>query len=252
MPRVSRPQARTVHRASGEQPPLPHPAGDERADGERERHREPHVAEIEHRRMECHEDVVLQQRVGARTVVAHRRVERTEGRRGTDHQQEEEPAHHEQGQHRPADHRVGGPVAELHDDGHHVAAQDQGPQQDRALERRPQRGDVEQRGGGRRPVIGDERHREVAGDQRPFHHHDRTQRRQGHHAHEPAGLAHPVAAFPGEAGGDNEHAGDRRREPERDRGRPESAVAHVSSGSVPAWPPRSASVIRSSYSSSLM
>ena len=58
-----------------DQPALAHPAGGQRGDGEGERHGEPDVAEVEHRRVERHEDVVLQQRVRPGPVEAGRRVE---------------------------------------------------------------------------------------------------------------------------------------------------------------------------------
>ena len=74
-----------------DEPPLADPAGDQRGDRERERHGEPDVAEVEHRRVERHQDVVLQQRVRARAVESaiaactwRERVRRPE------HQQEEE------------------------------------------------------------------------------------------------------------------------------------------------------------------
>ena len=65
-PREQRPAA-GLH-----QPALADPAGDQGGDGERERHREPDVAEVEDRRVEQHEDVVLQQRVRTGTVEAGR------------------------------------------------------------------------------------------------------------------------------------------------------------------------------------
>ena len=48
------------------QPALTEATGDERGDAEHERHREADVPEVEDRRVERHEHVVLQQRVRAR------------------------------------------------------------------------------------------------------------------------------------------------------------------------------------------
>ncbi len=91
-----------------DQPALADPAGDQRGDGERERHREPDVAEVEHRRVERHQDVVLQQLVRARPVVGRRRrMERLERTGRPEHQDEEERGDDEQHDHRPADQRVG-------------------------------------------------------------------------------------------------------------------------------------------------
>ncbi len=57
------------------QPPLAEPTRDQRGDGEGERDGEPDVPEVEHRRVDRHQRVVLQQRVRPRTV----------GRDGADH-----------------------------------------------------------------------------------------------------------------------------------------------------------------------
>ena len=75
-PREQRPAPR-LH-----QPALADPPGDQRGDGERERHRHADVAEVEDRRVEQHEHVVLQQRVRAlgRTRDAGRPVGERVGR----------------------------------------------------------------------------------------------------------------------------------------------------------------------------
>ena len=54
-----------------------------------------------------------------------------------------------------------------------VPAEDQRPQQDRTLQGRPHRGEVVERRRVGGPDLLHVRHREVAGDQRPLHHHDR-------------------------------------------------------------------------------
>ena len=115
--------------AGGDQPALTDPAGDERRDRERERHRESDITQIEDRRMERHQDVVLEQRIRAGAVVARRRIERGKRRRRADHQQEEERAHHEEREHHPLHHRVVAVVAELHDDRNDITAQHEHPQQ---------------------------------------------------------------------------------------------------------------------------
>ena len=75
---VRKPHANSAHRRVSMQPALADPAGDQGGDGEGERHREPDVAEVEDRRVEQHEDVVLQQRVGTGPVDAGRDARRGE------------------------------------------------------------------------------------------------------------------------------------------------------------------------------
>ena len=53
-----------------DEPALAEPTRGQRRDGERERHREAHEAQVEHRRVEGHEDVLLQERVRPGPVVA--------------------------------------------------------------------------------------------------------------------------------------------------------------------------------------
>ena len=154
-----------------QQPTLADPPGDQGGDGEGERHREADVAEVEDRRVEQHQDVVLQQRVGTGSV-GHRdgaleRIGRPEAQQGEEGHDDE---HHDE---RPADERVLGAPPEAPPDGCGEAGEDHDPQQDRALEGRPHGGDVvEQRGAVRTDLL-DVRQREVAGDQCPLHHHDR-------------------------------------------------------------------------------
>ena len=75
-PREQRPAA-GLH-----QPALADASGDEGGDGEGERHGEPDVAEVEDRRVEQHEHVVLQQRVRAGAVGAPGRAVWRTGRPG--------------------------------------------------------------------------------------------------------------------------------------------------------------------------
>ena len=131
--------------------------------------------------MERHERMVLEQRVWSRAVEPRRRREIAERIRRTGHQVEEEQCHQQHGEQRPADERIGQPTAELDHHRHEIPAEDHRPQDDRPLERSPECGEVVERRGFRGPVIGDELHGEVAGDQCPFHRderHDSTQENQ--------------------------------------------------------------------------
>ena len=201
-----------------DEPSLAEPAGGQRRDGEGERHREADVAQVEHRRVDGHEDVLLQERVGAGPVVARRDGHGRERVGRAEHQQEEEEADDEHRQQREADERVGQPAAELAGDVDGEAGEDQRPQEDRALERRPHRRHVEQRRRAARAVVVDEADREVAGDQRPLHGDDGDHRAEQHEqAVAPAGLEElgPLLAEADGEGDDAEggggHAEDDRR-----------------------------------------
>ena len=87
MPTVRKPHANSVQRRVSTSQPSPTPAGDQRGDGERERHGEADVAEVEHRRVERHQQVVLQQRVGAGAVGRDRRRDLLEGVGRAEHEQ---------------------------------------------------------------------------------------------------------------------------------------------------------------------
>ena len=120
-PREQRPAA-GLH-----QPALADAPGDQRGDGERERHREPDVAEVQDRRVEQHEDVVLQQRVGARvrraagTTADVERIGRAEAEQGEERHDDE---HHDE---RPADERVVGAAPEAPPDGGREPGEDRRP-----------------------------------------------------------------------------------------------------------------------------
>ncbi len=64
--------------AGGDEPALAQPAGGEGGDGEGERDGEPDVAEVQHRRVDRHQGVVLQQRVRTGPVEPGRRLEALE------------------------------------------------------------------------------------------------------------------------------------------------------------------------------
>ncbi len=144
-----------------------------------------HVSEVEHRGVDGHEDVVLEERIGTRPV--HRCLDRGQRPRtrcsatrfdGADtdfervghceHQAEEEdghPAHHRK---RRGTKRVGRlPIAAYYRPCER--GEDQAPEDDRALESGPCRGDVERERCSRRVVVGHVRQGEVVGEQCQLH-----------------------------------------------------------------------------------
>ncbi len=150
-------------------PAVPHPAGRQHADGEGEWHGEADEPEVEQRRVDGHERVVLEQGVRPRTRGgdrAHHRVERV-GRAG--HQPEEEGGHDVHDERRPADHRIAslGPVAP--DEGGGERAESERPEQYGAGQCRPEPGDrvEERRGPG--VVVGHEGDSEVVADEGVLH-----------------------------------------------------------------------------------
>ena len=225
--------------AGGGQPVLAQAAGGQGGDGEGEGHGEPHVAEVQHRRVEGHEDVVLEQGVGAGAVVAGGRVEADEGRGRAGHEGEEEGGHGEQHQQGPAHGRVGASAAEPQRHRGGESAQHQGPQQDRSLQGPPQGGEVEDGGGGRGAVVGHVLHREVAGDESPFHDGEGGDGGQDHGRHQPAGGSEPVGGDPGQAEGGDQHPGGGGGQADDHGGAAEGDVAQVAA-------PCSASSTRSS------
>ena len=150
------------------EPALTEPAGDQCRHRERERNREPDVAEVEHRRVERHQRVVLQQWVRAATVEWDRPVDELERVRRDRHEDEEEECDREAHEQRPRDHRVLEPVPEPPRGHRDVPGEDQRPEQDRAFERGPQAGDREEQRGAPCVVVGDVLDREVVGDAAPI------------------------------------------------------------------------------------
>ena len=207
-----------------EQPALTDPAGDEAGDGEGERDAEADVAEVEHRRVDHHQRVVLEERVGAGTArrdgAAHP-PERV-GRAGQ--QQEEEGRDGEEHHERPGHERVLHAAPEPQEGGHEVEGEDDRPEEDRALERAPQAGHVVERRRGRGAVVGDEGQREVAGDQRPLHGRH-GQHRAGQHQPDVDGArAHEAAAVLHDAEHQRDPTEDGGGQAERDAGHAERAV----------------------------
>ena len=157
-----------------EEPALPHPAGHERRDREGEGHREPDISEVEDRRVEQDEDVVLQERVRPRPIEAHRHGRSGGERRGRPERDErEERRDHVHDHEGPGDERVVAARPESEGDRGGEDHQDEDPQQDRAFEGAPHRGHVvEGRRGGGTDLL-DELDRVVALGERDLHHRDR-------------------------------------------------------------------------------
>ena len=174
--------------------------------------------------MKRHQDVVLQQRVGPRPVVADGHLEALERVRRPNEQHEEEQHDHEHGEQRPAKQRVVDTVAELHHRGDHVAVEDERPQDDRALERRPQGREIEQRRRSARAVLGNEGHAEVTRDERTFHDHERSERAGKREPRIPAPDPHQLGSTLDEAGADRDHSHTGRREAEHVRRAAEGGV----------------------------
>ena len=152
-----------------QQPALPEATSGQGGHRQGEGHGEPDVTQIEHRWVERHEHVVLEQWVGARPVVADPRLEPAEWLRWAGQQEEEEGADREHDQQGPTDHRIAQSVPEPAHDQDQIAHENQHPKQNRSLEGRPQGGHVEQCRGPMAAVLGHKGHSEVPGDQRPFH-----------------------------------------------------------------------------------
>ena len=145
-------------------------AGDQRADRERERHREAHVARVEHRRVDHHRRVA-EQRVEA-GALGRRRRQRVERVLPAHHQEQEEAGDHAEdggGVRRDVAQRAAG--QEQHRRGEQ--RQERGPQKQRPVLGRPQRGDlVEGRRVGR-GALGHEREREVRAQEGRLEHRER-------------------------------------------------------------------------------
>ena len=111
-------------------------AAEQRADREREWHGQSDVAEVQHRRMKTHQGVILQQRVGPRSIRRHREnlAERVHLRRKQPVKEQPNESHHAPGERDEPGIRL--PVYERHEGS--VRGEDQTPEQDRALEAAPQ------------------------------------------------------------------------------------------------------------------
>ena len=164
-------------RARAADPLRPQPPRDQRADRERERHREERVARVEHRRVDHHARMA-QQRVEP-GALGRRRGQRDERRLEEHEQPAEEGAEAEQ-----HGRRVGGdlaqPAARAKQDRAAPQRQQQHPQQQRALLRGPDRGQpVEQRRRGR-GVGRDQLEGEVRAHERQLQDQHRDDEQPGH------------------------------------------------------------------------
>ena len=122
--------------------------------------------------MEHDEQVVLQQRVRARSIEYARRSHH-ERVGGTKRQQEEVREHRQQHRERPADEWLRKSLAHPPRDGSNVSRQHQHPHQDGAFECAPHCSKVVQRRRGIRTDLLHVEQREVPGDHRPLHHRER-------------------------------------------------------------------------------
>ena len=213
----------------GPPPGLPLPvlveaAGDQGGHGEGEGHGEPDEAQVEHRRVEEDQRVVLEEDVGSEPVGRRGAGHMAEGVGRPQHQGEEEGGHGVEDEGGPRHQGVGGPAAEPDHQSGGVAPEDDAPQEDGAGQGRPHPGDGVEERRGPAVVVGHVDQGEVVGDQGPLHGH------HGHHAAgqhqrriEPAAAERPFAS-PGQAHGqdhDAHHGGD---EAQQDPGVAECAV----------------------------
>ena len=131
-----------VQRRVSREPPLVEAPCHERGDGEGERHREPDKAQVQKDRMESDQRVVLQERVRARTRRAGPgRSTCANGFAGPAMRAKKKTATQSPIEARPSHERIGRPLAEHVGHRGQVPGEDERPEQDRALERRPHAGD---------------------------------------------------------------------------------------------------------------
>src|SRR6267143_777780 len=159
------------------------PADEERGAGEAEGDRHPHVPRVEEGRVDDHQEVVLQERVGTRPV-QRRTGHRRERLRRTGEQEAEEGAAREPDADRVR-HVLGMLVPVLPGSDRDVHAHHQAPEEDRSFQRRPE---ADQRDpGGHRPRadVGHVAHAEVVAEERVLH----EQIGEGHEGRERVGEA---------------------------------------------------------------
>ena len=125
----------------------------------------------------------------------------------------------------------------LRSDGDEVAGQDQAPQEDRALEGRPQRGDVVEGRRAAAAVLGDVLHGEVAGDERPLHRHDGEHGAEQHQQPVGGGLRRQLRLAADDAGQPRPRDAAERGQEAEQRPRPSRARAFTAAR-CPRYPPR--------------
>ena len=135
MPIVRNTHANRVQRRVSPEPPLVEAPRDECGEGEGKRHREADEAQIEKDRMERDQRVVLQEWVRARTIDGDPADDVGEGIGRAGHEGEEEDGHTEPDQARPCHEPIRGPPAKAVGHRGQVPAENERPEQDRALQR---------------------------------------------------------------------------------------------------------------------
>ncbi len=165
------------------EPAVPALTEDERRDRVGEGDRGEHVTEVQKRRVQGHERVVLQQRIGTVAVVGReRQADEGVGGRGRHEQQEEAQHREEHGERRRPETRQDGRAADRHEG--RRAREDRRPEEDRPFERGPETGERVQERGLARVVLRDVEDREVVGREREHHgkrrdDHERERDRRG-------------------------------------------------------------------------
>ena len=154
-----------------EGPTFVHPSGNEHRDGEGEGHAKAHESEVQQRWMNRDEGIVLQQRVGARSLkyvcrIMQERIGRTH------HQEREEGSNREEHHRGPADDGFGLVAAVVDQDAERDRGLQENPQHERAFERRPKTCNRIQERRKRRVILRDVGERKIVGDERKLHHAD--------------------------------------------------------------------------------
>ena len=154
--------------ARRDEPAIAALAEDERRDRIGERHRGEDVAEVEERRVQRHERMVLQQRVRPVPVLRRDRKTRERIRRRCRDEQQEERKHREHDGERGRRKAWNGQRAAERDEGGR-AREDRRPEKDRPLEGRPEADDRVEERSLSRVVLGDVEDREVVRREREHH-----------------------------------------------------------------------------------
>ena len=166
--------------AGFEQPTFAETTSDQCGNRESERHGEPDESQVQDRRVEQHQNMVLQERIRARSrcrIESCDTIREWVGWAETDHCEERrDDEHHNQ---RPANEHIIGSFPEPPGHRSGEASEHKRPEQNRPFKGGPHRCKVVERRGVSRANLLNVGHREVASDQRPLHHHHRE--RDAHH-----------------------------------------------------------------------
>ena len=205
-------------------PVLVEATGDQRGDGEREREGEPDHAQVEQRRVDGVERIVLEQHVGPEPRLRDGPDDVAERVGRPEHQGEEESGHHIDHQGRPGHQGLGRPTPEAPHHGGGVAGEDHRPQQNRPGQRRPQPGDRVEEGRIGGVVVGHEGQREVVGDERVLHGPDGDDAPEEDQRRVELATAHGGGPAPGQSGRYHRDAHQRSHQPQQYAGVAERAV----------------------------